>query len=158
MTFRFCSSVLFVKDIKRSRSFYEAVLGQKVEIDFGPNVSFGCFSLWQADHAFELIHRNAGRAIGTGDQFELYFETPDIDRAHEIVGNEGVALATEMSEQPWGQRAFRFYDPDHYLVEVGEDMSAVNVRLFRSGMSIAEIVAKTSLPEQVVRADIEKGR
>jgi hypothetical protein len=35
-------------------------------------------------------------------------------------------------------------------------MSETNIRLFRSGMSIQEIVAKTHMPEEMVRADIDK--
>jgi catechol 2,3-dioxygenase-like lactoylglutathione lyase family enzyme len=156
MNLRFCGSVLFVKDIKSSRFFYEALLGQKVGLDFGLNVSFGYFALWQTDAAFEIIHRNPRHEIGTGDEFELYFESPDIVETYNKIQEYGVVFVNEMTEQPWGQMSFRFYDPDHYLVEIGEAMSAVNARLFRSGMSIQEIAAKTHMPEETVKADIDK--
>jgi predicted enzyme related to lactoylglutathione lyase len=156
MNARFCGSVLFVKDIKRSRMFYETLLGQKIEMDFGLNVSFGYFAIWQADVAFEIIHHNPQHKIGTGDEFELYFESPGIAEAYEKISEYGAEFVNEMTEQPWGQMTFRFYDPDHYLVEVGEPMNETNRRLFRSGMSIQEIVAKTHMSEEMVRADIDK--
>jgi predicted enzyme related to lactoylglutathione lyase len=156
MNARFCGSVLFVKDIKQSRIFYETFLGQKIDMDFGLNVSFGYFAIWQADAAFEIIHRDPQHKIGTGDEFELYFESLDIVEAYEKIKEYGADFVNEMMEQPWGQMTFRFYDPDHYLVEVGEPMSETNIRLFRGGMSIQEIVAKTHMPEEMVRADIDK--
>jgi hypothetical protein len=38
--------------------------------------------------------------------------------------------------------------------KIGEAMSAANARLFRSGMSIQEIAAKTHMPEETVNSDI----
>lgn len=40
MNIRFQSSVIFVQEIETSRYFYEELLGQEVEFDFGENVSF----------------------------------------------------------------------------------------------------------------------
>ena len=81
---------------------------------------------------------------------------PILRRPTKGVKEYGVDLASELSEAPLGQISFRFYDPDHHLVEVGETMSAANVRLFKKGMSIPEIAAKTHLPEEIVKADIDK--
>ena len=44
---------IFVQDIAASRRFYEKLLGQEVDMDFGPSVDFaGGFTLWQIDHSF----------------------------------------------------------------------------------------------------------
>ena len=40
MTIKFQGPVIFVRDIKVSRGFYEKLLGQKVEVDLGPVVGF----------------------------------------------------------------------------------------------------------------------
>ena len=64
MTIQFQSSVLFVKDIAASRRFYEKLLGQTVDIDFGPNVGFKGFSIWQIDHASEMIFERPSEVAG----------------------------------------------------------------------------------------------
>jgi catechol 2,3-dioxygenase-like lactoylglutathione lyase family enzyme len=49
MTLTYQSSVLFVQDIAASRRFYQELLGQAVEMDFGSSVDFyGGFTLWSA--------------------------------------------------------------------------------------------------------------
>ena len=43
---RYICPLIVVSDIKRSRQFYESLLGQKVKYDFGENVQFeGDFSI-----------------------------------------------------------------------------------------------------------------
>ena len=42
---KFICTLITVADMQRSRHFYENVLGQKVETDFGENVSFGGFAI-----------------------------------------------------------------------------------------------------------------
>ena len=75
MSIQFLSSVLFVQDVEASRNFYEKLLGQEVEMDFGPNVGFkGGFAIWQIDHASQMIFE---RPMNGADQlgrknFELY--------------------------------------------------------------------------------------
>ena len=53
MDITFQGSVIFVRDITTSRRFYEGILDQEVEMDFGLNLGFkGGLALWQVDHAF----------------------------------------------------------------------------------------------------------
>jgi len=40
MRVNFRSSVLFVQDVAASRHFYENILQQRVEIDYGENIGF----------------------------------------------------------------------------------------------------------------------
>jgi uncharacterized glyoxalase superfamily protein PhnB len=49
----------------------------------------------------------------------LYFEDDDIEAAFgRVVGR--VDLIHAIQVQAWGQRVFRFYDPDGHIVEIGE--------------------------------------
>ncbi len=56
-----------------------------------------------------------------------------------------------MIEQPWGQRVLRVYDPDGAIVEVGEPMSCVIIRLFKAGLAEEEIVKRTFMPLEIIR-------
>ncbi len=155
MDTKFQSSVIFVKDIKASRQFYEGLLGQKVLMDHGPNVGFeGGFAIWQADHARQTIFgRSPGEASRLGhENCELYFETNDLDALLTRVSNAGVQFVHPLREQPWGQRVFRLYDPDGHIVEVGEPMPVVISRFLAQGMTVEQIAQHTSMPTEIVQA------
>lgn len=161
MTVKFISAVVFVRDIQVSRAFYENLLGQKVSMDHGVNVGYEAgFALWQSVHAREIIFgAEAGSAPASLGQrnFELYFETEDLDMALEQLTQAGVQFVHPLFEQPWGQRVFRIYDPDGHIVELGEPMSAPIVRFLADEMSVEQIVAKTSMPIEIVRQVAEAG-
>jgi catechol 2,3-dioxygenase-like lactoylglutathione lyase family enzyme len=77
MKIQFQSAVIFVKDIARSRQFYEGLLQQKVAMDHGLNVGFEAgFALWQVDHARQTIF---GAADGSGSLGQRVFRVYDPD-------------------------------------------------------------------------------
>lgn len=163
MTIKFCSSVLFVKDIAASRHFYEDLLGQQVDMDLGVNVGYvGGFAIWEIESAFSMIYHHAPEArerLG-GDNLELYFETEALDAVQQRLSETGVKLVHEIYEQPWGQRALRVYDPDGHIVELGEPMPFVMKRMLDQGMDKEEISARTFMPLPVVEhmlAEISAG-
>ncbi len=154
MAIKFESSVIFVKDIDVSRRFYEDLLEQKVAMDFGPNVGFESgFALWQVDHAYEMIFSapaNDPTPLGRKN-VELYFETDALDDVFARITQAQVPLVHPPYEQPWGQRAFRVYDPDGHIVELGEPMPVVVIRLLASGLSMEEAAQRTGMPLEMVR-------
>lgn len=155
MPVRYHSSVICVSDMKRSRQFYEGLLGQKVELDHGECVAFaGGFSLWLADHASRILFGREGAIAPEGDDHrgEMYFEADDLDGALALVSRSGARFVHPLVEQPWGQRAFRIYDPDGHIVEIGEPMTAVIRRFLKQGMTIEEVALRTSMPPEIVKA------
>jgi catechol 2,3-dioxygenase-like lactoylglutathione lyase family enzyme len=154
VTIKFQSAVLFVQDIMASRWFYEELLGQEVELDFGPNVGFkGGFAIWQADHAAEMIFESATNGNGQLGRrnLELYFECPDLEIAWERLMDADVWPVHPLREHPWGQYAFRVYDPDGHIVEVGEPMPVVIQRLLAQGLSPEAVARKTLMPPEVMQ-------
>ena len=144
--------VLLVKDMETSRKFYESVLGQEVAMDNGLNVGYTSgLALWQRDYALNVIH---GRKTQPkkGNDLEVYFEHGKIDEAYAAVKSSGAEIVHDIREQPWGQRVFRFYDPDKFVIDIGEPMDALVRRLKQEGMSEEGIVQKTTLPREVVQA------
>jgi catechol 2,3-dioxygenase-like lactoylglutathione lyase family enzyme len=152
MIIKYESAVIMVKDVGVSRQFYEEVLGQEVDLDFGPNVSFagGRFAIWQVDHAHEIVLGEPSSEVGQGEM-EIYFETDDLDGAMQRLANAGVELVHPLREQPWGQRVVRLYDPDRHMVEVGEPMSVVVMRFLDQGMSAEQTAELTGMPVEVVQ-------
>lgn len=144
--------VLFVKDMDVSKKFYTEVLGLEIAMDLGINVGFkNGLALWQRDYALNVIHGTKTRPK-KGNDLEVYFEYEMIDQAYAAVKSSGAEMVHEIREQPWGQRVFRFYDPDNFVIEIGEPMGALVRRLNSEGLGEEEIAGKTTLPRETVRA------
>jgi len=82
----------------------------------------------------------------------LYFEEENLDSFLQKLKNvDSVEYVHGLKEQPWGQRAIRFYDPDKHIVEVAEPMESVVKRFLSKGLSIEETAKRTLMPEEFVR-------
>jgi catechol 2,3-dioxygenase-like lactoylglutathione lyase family enzyme len=119
---RFVNPIPFVHDIARSKAFYETRMGLRIVEDFG---SFVLFETGFAIHEGPVLERTVWReASATQEPYGranllLYFEHEDVDAAFAAIAPH-VKLIHRVEEQAWGQRVFRFYDPDGHAVEVGE--------------------------------------
>ncbi|HNY21334.1 MAG TPA: VOC family protein [Treponemataceae bacterium] len=148
------SFVLFVSDVARSRDFYVTVLGQEVAMDIG-NINVGFKSglaIWERKYATNTIFGSEAAPGGDRSDSEVYFETDDIDAAFKKASAAGVELVHPVRVQPWQQRVFRLYDPDGFVVEIGESMDVTVKRLAAEGLSPDAIAAKTFMPIEAVRA------
>lgn len=154
-TIRYKCALIVVSDMERSRHFYENVLGQKVILDYGENITFqGSFSLHLKSHYQSLID---DRDVSTGGHaFELYFEYDNMEEIAGRLKKAGVSFVHEMREQPWRQRVVRFYDPDKHIIEIGESLEYLSFRLHKDGIAVDEIVRIIMMPEVFVKDAIEK--
>jgi len=121
VTTRFVCSLITVADITRSRNFYEEVLGQKVEADYGENVSFGSFCIHLTSHFQKLIDNKP--ISNSANNFELYFDSDDLTQTVKKLQECNVQFIHEIREMPWKQKVIRFYDPDNNIIEIGEPMT-----------------------------------
>ncbi len=154
MKITFEGPAVLVSDMDRSRAFYENVLGQEVLADHGPHVAYqGGFFLWQADHAAPMMLGQGKKRPDRldGDNFELYFETGELDAAWDAAEAAGAGVVHPVVEQPWGQRGFRVKDPDGHVVEVAEPLSVLVARLVSQGLGLEEIHQKTFIPLEMIR-------
>lgn len=144
--------LLVVEDMDRSRKFYEEVLGQKVIMDFGANITFGGdFSLQTKDSWRGFIGDSEDTIMFRSNNFELYFEEKQFDQFVERLKRYEVELIHDVRKYPWGQNVIRFYDPDKHIIEVGESMVSVIRRFHDQGLSVDEIAEKTQHPKEFVR-------
>lgn len=123
---RFVNPIPFVRDIAASTAFYRDVLGLAVTGDHGDFVAFeGQFAI----HDGAALARTVWGDQGDEDPAQpygrrnlvLYFEDADIDTCFARLKDQ-VRLVHGLERQAWGQRVFRFYDPDGHVVEIGEPM------------------------------------
>ena len=154
---KFESAVFFVKDVEKSKNFYVNVLGQKILMDFGRNVGFeGGFAIWEAEYALNTIfEENSSKMLVGGNNSEIYFEVANLDALFQKLKKESIEVIHPIREHPWGQRGFRFYDPDHHIIEVSEPMFSIVARMYQNGMSIEEIGKKSMMTKEFIEMVIE---
>jgi catechol 2,3-dioxygenase-like lactoylglutathione lyase family enzyme len=145
-------TAVFTKDIEKSKNFYVNALGQTVDLDNGVHVSFRSgFSLWDENSASSVIF---GKECETrsGNGFELCFETEELEKAFAQADEYGAEIISPITEQPWGQRVFRVFDPDGHIVEVAEPLAMSVSNLIKGGMTAGQVSQKTTIPLEVVKA------
>lgn len=159
MELHFHSSVVFCSDLQKQREFYEKFLGQTVKQDLGGCLVFSSgFTLWQLHEEYP-ISRELGytyEPIGNRN-LELCFETEKLEDAVEKVLLADLRILHNLEEEEWGQYTIRFYDPEGNLVEIGESMRAMVLRMRHQGMKIVDISKKTGLPKTMVENLLEIG-
>ncbi len=149
---KFICPLIAVRNIPGSRKFYEELLGQVVKFDFGQNVTYeGDFAIHDAEHFAGLLGSAEGGAGAFPKQnFELYFELDDMETLQAKLEENSVDFIHKLKAQPWQQRVMRFFDPDGYIIEVGESLEAVVERLHEEGHPREEIPKLCSMPEEFV--------
>lgn len=149
----FSMPVIFVKDIEVSKKFYQDIFSLEVDMDFGENIIFKeAFSIWQKNRAKEIIFQNKrDNDKECPNNVELYFETSNIGFIWEKILLSNVEIIHQIKEESWGQRVFRIYDPDKFIIEVAEPMTEVIKRLHLLGFSEENISIKTQIPLTAVK-------
>ena len=150
----FKGPLLVVTDMEKSKDFYREVLGLRVIMDFGANVTLtGGIFLQTKDTWKDFINASTDEITFGGKDGELYFEEDDFDafinRIREI---EGIRYVHPVMEHQWGQRAVRFFDPDSRIIEVGENIQAVCRRFLDSGMTAEETAVRMDVPMEFVNS------
>jgi len=119
-------TIVFVSDVPRSAAFYHDVLGLPVSQDFGTMVQFEHgFAIHDGPNLLGKTYKKPGAFPSEPqghDNIDIYFETDDLEAAYRVVAESGVEVIHPIETQEWGQRVFRFHDPDGHIVEIGEPM------------------------------------
>jgi catechol 2,3-dioxygenase-like lactoylglutathione lyase family enzyme len=159
MSIRFQSSVLITDNIEKMKEFYTELMGQTVEHDFGGCVIFSSgLSIWRLEDSHALAKAlGEDFAAGKNNGLEVCFETDEFSIEAPMIKSKGIDLIHDVAEEQWGQYTIRFYDPDGNIVELGESMAGFCKRLFRSGLSIAEVSKKTGITQKKVKEYLKKG-
>jgi len=145
--------LIVVTDMAVSRKFYEEVLNQKVEMDFGANITFKkAFSLQTKDSWVSFIRKTEQDVLSKPNNFELYFEEEQFEEFVERLKSFEINYVHDVIEYPWGQRVIRFYDPDMHMIEVGESMETVVKRFIEQGLSVQETAERTQHTIEFVKS------
>ena len=151
---KFKNPLLVVSDMEKSKKFYKDVLGLRVIMDFGANVTLtGGLCLQTKETWMEFIGAKEDEVVFGGKNAEIYFEEDDFDAfAEKLKGLKNIDYVHPVIEHRWGQRVVRFYDPDKHIIEVGENVKMVCRRFLDSGMTEEEVAVRMDVPLKFVQA------
>ena len=111
--------LIVVKDIEKSRRFYEDLFGLEMLVDNDGNMVLSDGLALQEEKYWKVF---LGKdIIPESNSYELYFEEADIEgfiNKLESMYPE-VKYVNRLMTHSWGQKVIRFYDPDGNLIEVG---------------------------------------
>ena len=111
--------LIVVKDIEKSRKYYQDLFGLEMLQDNDGNMILSDGLVLQEEKYWRTF---LGKdVIPQSNACELYFEEEDVDAFYEKL--KTLYPETEFVNLPmthsWGQRVVRFYDLDGNLIEVG---------------------------------------
>ena len=147
MNLKNSSIAVFVRDIEKSKKFYQNLLGLEIEFDFETNILFkGGIDIWEINPN-HIIPKKFGNAISNPsiNRFELCFDTENLDEVYQVLHSANVKFLHEIQEERWGQRNIRFFDPDNHLIEIGESLRCFVTRFLDSGMSREQVATRTGI-------------
>lgn len=117
--------VLYVDDLDRSSTFYEAVFGLERTVDWegyreydtGPT-RFGLLDRRQARE-----HVAAAEGGSRASQVSFTVELDQVDQTYLAAVAAGAIGVAEPQDKPWGQRIGFLADPDDHLLEIGSPLA-----------------------------------
>lgn len=151
---KFTCPLIAISDLEASKKFYQEVLGQKIVLDFGWNVTFsGGFAI-QLNFA-QLLSIDKETVMKKSHNFELYFEEDDFDAFIEHLKKfDDIEYVHQPKKYDWQQRVVRIYDPDKHIIEIGESMAVIAKLYLNQGLSIEETANIIQHPVEFVKSCI----
>lgn len=158
MELKFHSTVIITEDFDKMRTFYQNILQQEVEIDFGNCIVFkNGISLWKLTTEYPIAKMLGKTYNSSGNNnLEICFETNNYNEVISNIKKYNLKYLHEPLEEKWGQKTIRFYDPENNLIEIGESIPCFVKRFLNQGMNEAEISKRTSVPLNIVNKICQK--
>lgn len=128
---KFAYTILYVKDVAKSISFYEKAFGFKKnfiapgndygELGTGDTIlSFATISLAKTNLSAGFIESTAnGKPFG----IEIGFTTAEVEKVYEDAIKAGAIAVEKAKTKPWGQMVAYIKDPDGFLIEICTPMN-----------------------------------
>jgi uncharacterized glyoxalase superfamily protein PhnB len=120
----FYATIIFVTDLIKSRNFYRDIIGLNIQKEYDTIVYFeNRFTMHAAENLLsnifdekkEQLHNFQGQ-----NNLLIYFETDRLEKVFDEIVKSGCEIIHPIRKQAWGQKNFRFFDPDRHIIEIGE--------------------------------------
>ena len=121
--------LIVVKDIEKSRKFYNDLFGIELVLDNDGNMILTEGLVLQDEKIWKsFLDRDI---VSKSNSCELYFEEQDIEAFVEKLERlyPSIEYVNRLMTHSWGQRVIRFYDLDGNLIEVGTPIESIDSNL-----------------------------
>ena len=121
--------LIVVKDIEKSRKFYQDLFGIELVLDNDGNMILSEGLVLQDEKIWKsFLNRDI---VSKSNSCELYFEEQDIEAFVEKLERmyPDIEYVNRLMTHSWGQRVIRFYDLDGNLIEVGTPIESIDFNL-----------------------------
>ena len=139
--------LIVVKDIEKSRKFYQDLFGIELVLDNDGNMILTEGLVLQDEKIWKsFLDRDI---VPKSNSCELYFEEQDIESFIEKLERlyPSIEYVNRLMTHNWGQRVIRFYDLDGNLIEVGTPMESKDSNLYgRLGRGVCCVPAVCEPP------------
>ena len=117
-------TVIFARQMKAMREFYEHTLGFSLHKELGPQwieYRVGSNILALTEHG--LIFNDPSLPVGALSLQLAFRVTPsEVAQCAATLAERGVAIISGPTDQPWGHRTLFFRDPDGNVLEIYADI------------------------------------
>ncbi|MEI9403794.1 VOC family protein [Mesorhizobium argentiipisi] len=117
-------TVIFARDMKEMRRFYEDVMGFHVHSSLGEGwIAYQVGSCLLALTERGVMFNDAPTPAGALSVQLAFRVTPgQVDQCAETLCEKGVAIESGPTDRPWGHRTLFFRDPDGNVLEIYADI------------------------------------
>jgi catechol 2,3-dioxygenase-like lactoylglutathione lyase family enzyme len=122
MKLKHINTILLVDNIEISRKFYSEILGLEVLHDWQTIVIYQeKFAILQESELQpkEETQKFVRPGLQGRGNIVVYFQSDNLEASCKKLKEEGVEIIHGILTLPW-ERIFRVYDPDRYVIEIGE--------------------------------------
>ncbi|WP_075602575.1 VOC family protein [Saccharicrinis aurantiacus] len=153
MDIKFHSTVIMTHDFDKMKAFYQEILQQEIDVDFGNCIGFkNGISLWKLSEDYTIAKKLGKTYHPSGNKnLEICFDTNDYEAVITKLKEHNLIYLHETIEESWGQKTIRFYDPENNLIEIGETIPCFVKRFYHEGMSVNQVSERTSVPIEMVK-------
>ncbi len=114
--------VLQVSDVAKSEAFYCEKLGFTSHGTWGQGPDFAIVQL--GTETIALDRSRDGGPVPLNQYWAAYVYVEDANALHDEFAGQGVDIARELENMPYGLRDFDVRDPDGHLIAFGHDLDA----------------------------------
>lgn len=109
MNIKFHSTVVITDNFNAMKTFYEYVLLQEIDFDFGSCIGFkNGLSLWKLKNEYPIVQKLGRTFDKSGNRnLEICFETDDFDLVVDNLKKYRLNYLHNVTEEVWGQRTIR---------------------------------------------------
>jgi len=152
MEIKYHSTVIMTDNFEQMKTFYQEILRQKIKFDFGNCIGFeNGLSLWKLKEDYQIVKKLGRTFDKSGNKnLEICFETEDFELIVENLKIHNLNYLHKETEEMWGQKTIRFYDPENNLIEIGETIPCFVKRFYNQGLTIDEVSKRTSVSTELV--------